>query len=95
MDVSFHLPSRSAPTMFRLLWETGSLLRSEEVWSYPSLPRVYLLYHPGLQERGQMPCGSHMSSRVCMSVYRSGYIGVVGAEDNLTCHSLCAVHITC
>ncbi|XP_049981295.1 complement C3 isoform X2 [Alexandromys fortis] len=30
MDVSFHLPSRSAPTMFRLLWETGSLLRSEE-----------------------------------------------------------------
>lgn len=38
MDVSFHLPSRSAPTMFRLLWETGSLLRSEEVWSYLSLP---------------------------------------------------------
>ncbi|CAH6779492.1 complement C3 [Phodopus roborovskii] len=30
MDVSFHLPSRSSPTMFRLLWETGSLLRSEE-----------------------------------------------------------------
>ncbi|XP_041524938.1 complement C3-like [Microtus oregoni] len=30
MDVSFHLPSRSVPTMFRLLWETGSLLRSEE-----------------------------------------------------------------
>ncbi|KAK7798966.1 hypothetical protein U0070_014597 [Myodes glareolus] len=31
MDVSFHLPSRSAPTKFRLSWETGSLLRSEEV----------------------------------------------------------------
>lgn len=30
MDVSFHLPSRSSPTTFRLLWETGSLLRSEE-----------------------------------------------------------------
>ncbi|OBS78296.1 hypothetical protein A6R68_19306 [Neotoma lepida] len=31
MDVSFHLPSRSSATTFRLLWETGSLLRSEEV----------------------------------------------------------------
>ncbi|CAO2640992.1 Complement C3, partial [Lemmus lemmus] len=30
MDVSFHLPSRSAPTVFRLFWETGNLLRSEE-----------------------------------------------------------------
>ncbi|XP_052602753.1 complement C3 [Peromyscus californicus insignis] len=30
MDVSFHLPSRSTPTKFRLLWETGGLLRSEE-----------------------------------------------------------------
>ncbi|KAL1782782.1 complement C3 [Sigmodon hispidus] len=30
MDVSFHLPSRSAPTMFRLVWETGNLLRSEQ-----------------------------------------------------------------
>ncbi|XP_036027140.1 complement C3 [Onychomys torridus] len=30
MDVSFHLPSRSNPTKFRLLYETGSLLRSEE-----------------------------------------------------------------
>uniref|UniRef100_A0A8C8T307 NTR domain-containing protein n=1 Tax=Peromyscus maniculatus bairdii TaxID=230844 RepID=A0A8C8T307_PERMB len=30
MDVSFHLPSRSSPTKFRLLWETGGLLRSEE-----------------------------------------------------------------
>ncbi|XP_052049729.1 complement C3 [Apodemus sylvaticus] len=30
MDVSFHLPSRSSPTSFRLLWESGSLLRSEE-----------------------------------------------------------------
>ncbi|XP_021487496.1 complement C3 [Meriones unguiculatus] len=30
MDVSFHLPSRSAPTVFRLNWETASLLRSEE-----------------------------------------------------------------
>ncbi|MCP6497767.1 hypothetical protein NL476_27785, partial [Klebsiella pneumoniae] len=25
MDVSLHLPSRSSPTTFRLLWETGSL----------------------------------------------------------------------
>uniref|UniRef100_P01026 Complement C3 n=1 Tax=Rattus norvegicus TaxID=10116 RepID=CO3_RAT len=30
MDVSLHLPSRSSPTVFRLLWESGSLLRSEE-----------------------------------------------------------------
>ncbi|XP_023572801.1 complement C3 isoform X2 [Octodon degus] len=30
MEVAFHLPSRSSPTSFRLLWETGSLLRSEE-----------------------------------------------------------------
>ncbi|XP_051028840.1 LOW QUALITY PROTEIN: complement C3-like [Acomys russatus] len=30
MDVSFQLPSRSNPVKFRLLWETGSLLRSEE-----------------------------------------------------------------
>uniref|UniRef100_A0A8C6RY24 Complement C3 n=1 Tax=Nannospalax galili TaxID=1026970 RepID=A0A8C6RY24_NANGA len=30
MDVSLHLPSRNSPTTFRLLWEIGSLLRSEE-----------------------------------------------------------------
>lgn len=30
MDVSFHLPSRSSATTFRLLWENGNLLRSEE-----------------------------------------------------------------
>lgn len=38
MDVSFHLPSRSSATTFRLLWENGNLLRSEEVQPYPPPP---------------------------------------------------------
>lgn len=94
MDVSFHLPSRSAATKFRLSWETGSLLRSEEVRSYPSLPRFHIQYHPALQERGQMPHGSCMRSRVCTSVYRCGYICGEGCGGQPYMHSLGAVRIT-
>lgn len=31
MEVALQLPSRSSPSKFRLVWEAGSLLRSEAV----------------------------------------------------------------
>lgn len=48
LDVSIHLPSRSAPVRHRILWESASLLRSEEVQP-PDQTLIIFNLHVNLQ----------------------------------------------
>lgn len=59
LDVSINLPSRSAPAVYRILWESASLLRSEEVQS-PSQTLLALILHAsqsllGSRREGRCP----------------------------------------
>ncbi|ERE72814.1 complement C3-like protein [Cricetulus griseus] len=61
------LPSRSSPTMFRLHWEAGSLLRSEETKQNEAFSltakgkgqgtlSVVTVYHAKVKGKGKVPC---------------------------------------